>query len=689
MAMYLGEEEVGSILDLTENIEEELTEQETLLAELEEEVNGLSDKDDTALKILDGTLEEFDNTKWGLSEIKAYRFYRFGKLKRVDFTGLTEIPDYTCNECTYLENIILPNNLTKIGPYSFVFAGYNADLDFELNQENCYVSDYAFQDSKIKGIFGNYTNIGTSSFSSCLKLKNINITVNGDIEGNAFQNCYNIESFNISKESVITNFGGYVFNQTGTNRENPETKIFDWDFKNSTFTRLGSYVFAGSTTRLNKYFNIKLPKTLTKIETLTFANSDHMTLYFRSATPPTLSSNSFQNTTNLTICVPYNLVNAYKTATNWTTVADNIRGFAEENTFKQGQKLPLYSAEGYGLTWYSDIDLTQPVTTADNPENFYYCTINGEPVEVVNLNTYVDNCDLSIVDINGNSYKSGSIPVGTQLTITVTPTDNYIPYIQTFNNETFTSPLSYTTISGTDISVNAIYYDGVNAPVGETFADTEWAVIKKVIQDEQASQYWQVGDTKPLEIDVATYHVRLSDTQVGRYDYADGSRTTNAMLEFVELWNTAYPMNTTSTNLGGWAESGLRTTLNTTILEQFPAELRSLFEEVVVASANGGSSNYTAITTSSNKLFIPCAYEIGHTGSAGREGEGTTWDYYFNEDKSKRIKVKENYISGYNWWTRSPYTTNTQTFSVTNSNGDVTTGQAVSNSILVSPCWAW
>lgn len=644
-------------------------------------------KDDTALKILDGTLEEFDNTKWGLSEIADYRFYNFENLKNVNFSGLTRIPNYTCNGCDNLENIVLPNNLIYIGVSAFAYSGTspkNNSIELIFEQP-CNIQTTAFMNRNIKSINGFLSNLGTSAFQGIKNTEKIDITLLEGVGNSVFRSAA-VQSFNIKKESKIISLGNYSFQDCGSGRNNPESNIFTFDFYNSTFTVIPAGCFRGDVS-INSYFNINFNKKLVNIGGNVFSKTDHMTLYFRSETPPTLNSSSFSNATNLTICVPYNLVNAYKTATNWTTVADSIRGFAEENAFRQGQDLPLYSAEGYALTWYSDIDLTQQVTTADNPENFYYCTISGEAVEVVNLNTYVDNCSLSIVDTNENFYGSGSIPVGTQLTITVTPTDNYIPYIQTFNNETFTSPLSYTTVSGTDININAIYYDGVNVPVGETFADTHLAVIKKVIQDGQANQYWQVGDTKPLEVEGETYHVRLSDTQIGRYAYADGTRTTNAVLEFVELWNTSYGMNSTKTNAGGWAECELGITINTEVLETLPTELKALLEEVVVASANTGSSTYE-ITTSNNKLFIPCAYEVNITGGYAYEGEGTTWDYYIGAGNSSRIKMKPNATSGITWWLRSPFPNSFASFSHVVGNGNGGNASA-SFSGGVSPCWAW
>ena len=414
-------------------------------------------------------------------------------------------------------------------------------------------------------------------------------------------------------------------------------------------------------------------------------------LYFKGQTPATLNSNAFNNATNLKICVNYASINDYKTATNWATYASSIVGYADRNTFSQGQQLPQYSISGYELTWYSDIGLTQQVTTADNPENYYYCTQGETQVDVVGITSlYQNNCVITVKNAQTNYvYTEGEgILVGTQLTITATPTiQGYVPYILTFNGVGFTSPLSYETVSGTNINLVGIYYNGVDVPVNPDFNQNSWAIIKSVIQDGNAGQYWTVGQVKEIEIDGVTYGVRLSDLQAGRYNYSSGNKTTNAVLEFVNLYTTSYKMNSTNTNAGGWALSELHTTINTTIFDKIPMELRSLIEEVVVKSANGGGSNYTEITESNNKLFIPCASEVALSTTYGKAEEGTVWDYYIGATNAKRVKSKVGASATY-WWLRSPYPTNTNYFSYVNYGGSGTNYNA-NNSGGVCPCFAW
>ena len=646
-----------------------------------------------ARQILDGTLDMFDNTMIKADRLVPYRFNNFADLTSLNLKGILEIPEYTCNNCTSLENLVLDSNITEIGQYAFKSCPLNNFL-LKTNKV-CNIGQYAFQSSGLIGISGKLGNIGQYAFTSLPNsFTSIDVTINGTIGAYAFQNAYYVNNFKIGKDSVVSGtLDDYCFSGVGSSRSNPQNSIFDLDFSNSKIAIIDQYAFGTSSSSYkNRYYSIQFPATLGTINSYAFRYSDNMTLYFKGLVPASLNSNAFNNATNLKICVNYASINAYKTATNWATYADNIIGYADRDTFAQGQQLPQYSLEGYALTWYSDIDLTQQVTTAESPSNYYYCTIGAEQVDVVGITSlYQDNCKIAVTNSStGYEYTEGEgILVGTQLTITATPTiAGYVPYILTFNGVDFTSPYSYTTVSGTNINLVGIYYNGVDIPVNPDLNQNSWAIIKSVVQSGTAGQYWTVGQIKEIEIDGLTYGIRLSDLQLGRYNYASGTKTTNAVFEFVQLYNTNYRMNATGTNVGGWATAELQTTINSTILDKIPMELRSLLEEVVVASANGGGSNYTAITTSNNKLFLPCAFEVNLSSSYGRDGEGTTWDYYVGAGNSLRIKMKPNTTSGTTWWLRSPYPTITNLFSYVNTSGNGYSDGA-NSSYGVCPCFAW
>ena len=72
--------------------------------------------------------------------------------------------------------------------------------------------------------------------------------------------------------------------------------------------------------------SVDLPSTLTSIAAQAFRSCSTLnTLYCRATTPPTIANSNALSTANLTnIYVPAASVNAYKTATNWSTYASII-----------------------------------------------------------------------------------------------------------------------------------------------------------------------------------------------------------------------------------------------------------------------------------------------------------------------------------------------------------------------------
>lgn len=621
---------------------------------------------------IDGTLETFN--AGGVEIVAPYRCYEFTNLKSVDLTGVKEVGGYAFQGCTNVENLVLGEDITKVSDYAFFKFGANFNLDntFEFTPINeCHIGERAFLQANIFGkIAGAFTYLGNNAFAELRDLKELNVS------------------------GAPTKLGSYSFHEIGGRRLNPESNKFYINFKNGSFTSVDVRVYAGSSSYKTKYMEIRLPATVGTINNYAFGYSDHLDIYFYGA-PATLSSSAFNNATNHKIFVPFTKINAYRTATNWSAQSANIYGFADVGTFAQGQKLPMYNSEGYALTWYSDKYLTQVVTEVTSPDNEYYCTAGTEKVAVGITQLYANGVDLIVSDGTNQYYQDYGVPIGTTLTITATPkVSGYIPYQFTLNGETIVSGSTYTTVADADIKIIAVYWDGVNVPANPNFADNDWIIIKAVAQLGKASELgWAVGDTKPITIEGATYNVRISDMQTGRYQYTNENRTTNMAFELVEILPTSRRMNATNTNVGGWAESELRKNLNgleggtVNILSTLPADLQEVLEEVQIKSANGGLTNYTGITESANKLFLMGFAEVFSTTTAQYLEEGSRWQYYAqNDTSSARIKYRSGTANS--WWLRSPSASGTNGFNNANNGGGSSSNTAAS--ILgVSFGFAW
>ena len=415
---------------------------------------------------VDGSLTSFDNTGIEATTVMPNRFQNFTSLTVANFTGITTIPNYVCDGCTALETLTLASATETIGI-------------------------------------------------------------------NAFKNNYAVSSFTFSSPTALKSISDYGFSGLGSSRTTPSSNIFNIDLTNTKLASIGQYAFGtADSTNKNRYMNIKFPSTLSSIGAYAFAYSDYLNLYFTSATAPTLQSTSFNSATNMKLYIPFSAMHSFQTATNWSTHTSKMVGYAAPNTFETNELLPDYNAEGYALTWYSDEACTTTVTTAANPANIYYCTIGAEKVAVGITQLYADNCTLSVTGNNGRTYKVGyGVLPDVVLTISATPTSGYQPYIYTLNGDTITNNYQYTVVADTDVQVVAIYWDGVNVPASPVFGNNSWAIIASIIGQGKASEIgWKVGDTKSETYSGTTVTVRLSDLQEDRYQFADGSGGTHAVL---------------------------------------------------------------------------------------------------------------------------------------------------------------
>lgn len=649
--------------------------------------------------LVDGTITSF-TMPTGKTIIAPYRFYNMTSLTSANLGGATNIGEYAFYECKNVP-VSIPTTVTNIGQRAFYETGRNLSQTFVLSPTNtCPIGDYAFYYSKVSKVNGKLGNVGAYSFGFCNSLTEFDVTevgnistapfngcsnylqkihakISGSIGNQVFYNAYNARDINIDASSVITALGEYSFSQFASNRSNPSSNIITLDFRNSTFTSIPSYCFGTSNSSnmyKNKYMVYKFPNTLGTINQYAFRYSDHCDFYFTGSTPPVLNATTcFNGATNYKIFVPYQNAHAYSTATNWTTHTAYIYGYATPNTFSQGDTLPEYNAEGYGLTWYSDKNFTTQVTTVSDASAELYCAVGSTKIAYNITSVGAMDCDVSI-DGATISYQEGDqIPVGFSITITGTPTtQGYVPYVFKVNGSNFTSGDTITVSE--DISIVAVYWDGQNAPADPVFSNNSWSIIRKVFTSGVASAFWSVGDTKPVTLsDNNQYTVRITDMKSNRYAFSDGTGYSNGVLEFVELYQYYTVMNSTSGNVGGWASCYAKNTTMPNVYSLLPSDLQGAISEVVIFSGTGGSMS---VSSSDNKLFLASEYEIFGVGnySAGiNESPLGMFDWYSSNNTTEaRKKVRVNTSDQVAWWLRSPAKANTTDFLRVNGGTDGT-----------------
>lgn len=180
------------------------------------------------------------------------------------------------------------------------------------------------------------------------------------------------------------------------------------------------------------------------------------------------------------------------------------------------------------------------------------------------------------------------------------------------------------------------------------------------------------------------------DTLTNANAYGETTATGKAGItwQMVNCLATRYPMNSSSSNAGGWNASLMRTSTLPTIKLTLPQDLQDIIKYVDKKSANGGDTNYTATITSSDDLFLLCENEIFGTITYAQDGanEGTQYEYWVGKSAIDRIKRYGNQVTTI-WWERSSSYISTSNFVGVNSAGSaISTTASSSRGVAFAYC---
>lgn len=183
-------------------------------------------------------------------------------------------------------------------------------------------------------------------------------------------------------------------------------------------------------------------------------------------------------------------------------------------------------------------------------------------------------------------------------------------------------------------------------PAGIPLNDFTWAQIDDVSENGLMSDYFNIGDTKNVTIGDATYVVEI--VGFSHDDKADGSGKAGLTFGLKDCLNTAYQMNSSNTNAGGWGSCALRATLRGDIWNQLPSDLRGVIKEVTKKASAGNSSG--TISSYTDTLFLFAEKEIFGSTQHSVNGEGTQYAKF----TSSNTRIKKLNGSATYWWLRSP-----------------------------------
>ena len=212
----------------------------------------------------------------GITTIDNYAFYYCDRLTSIIIpSSVTRIGNYAFRNCSSLVSVTIPDSVTSIGTYAFDSCSSLTSITIGSGVMN--ISGHMFYGcrSLTSVTIGNgVTSIGNNAFSSCSSLTSIMIPDSVVSFGQvAFSDCSSLTSVIIGNGVAI--IGGYVFYSCGTKTES-----------GTTYTILAT-------------------------------------------TPPEIQSSTFGNAKINKIIVPKGTLDAYKSATNWSALADKMEEATE------------------------------------------------------------------------------------------------------------------------------------------------------------------------------------------------------------------------------------------------------------------------------------------------------------------------------------------------------------------------
>ena len=224
----------------------------------------------------------------------------------------------------------------------------------------------------------------------------------------------------------------------------------------------------------------------------------------------------------------------------------------------------------------------------------------------------------------------------------------------------------------------------VTAPETSTFATDTWEEIANNVKSGNASKY-RVGSEKEVEIEGKSYTVRVANnTTPAECSGTDFSQTAcGFVVEFVDVLELR-KMNSTSTNVGGWEASEMRTYANGDFFNKLPSDLQNLIIDTKVISGHGSTTGETNFP-STDKIYLLSAHEIYEDGTESNLSEyDTAWnntrqlDYYKARNVtadghlSNAIKWYKDDINemAYLWWLRAANSNDNNDFLNVDSDGD-------------------
>lgn len=228
-------------------------------------------------------------------------------LKTIDLSNITLLSGINgyqrggFENCTSLVNVILNKELTAIGYNAFNNCTSLVNIDIPNTVTTIYqTAFYNCLNLVSVGNLSNVTKIYSDAFKNCQKLTDVNLLNVEYIEYGAFANSAITSVIMPKVKTLSTGTDGYSWGAFLSCRN-----LLSCDF--------GACVESIGWGLLNGCKSLKY-------------------IIFRTVTPPAMSTSTFDDTNNCPIYVPDGSLDAYKSATNWSTYTSRISSLTQFST---------------------------------------------------------------------------------------------------------------------------------------------------------------------------------------------------------------------------------------------------------------------------------------------------------------------------------------------------------------------
>ena len=296
--------------------------------------------DDVCVRFIGGSFElgqatysysvfgEQNNTRTPINRIQigsnctALRQYAFFDCASLAFVTIpqtvTSIADSAFQNCFNLAAVAIPAGVTSI--HNNTFQNCNSLITAAVPASVTAINSYAFYNCygmRNIAIPAGVTNFGTAAFQNCYTLRRALIPVDVTaVSSNLYNNCYGLTEVFIP--SGVTAIGNNAFNNCG--------RLSIVNIPDSC-TDIASYAF-GNCQNLSR---INIPAGVTTVHSYTLYNSFNRPEIDMSAfvdpdnLPTAESTNLFYNSSPTILVANQTMLNAFSSATNWSTYANNFR----------------------------------------------------------------------------------------------------------------------------------------------------------------------------------------------------------------------------------------------------------------------------------------------------------------------------------------------------------------------------